>query len=375
MRPTLCRPDEVATLLPAVIADEMVLAPLADDAARAVVLPGVDVEGIHGGVIVTTSGSSGKPKAVVLSSDSLRAAAASARERFDALGLGRITWTNALPDQYVAGLMVHVRALLEGTKVRVAGPRLDGLEPDPATANAISIVPTQLFRAMEESAVLERLARYDVVLLGGASVDPGLLERARGQGLRLITTYGMSETCGGCVWDGEPLPGVDVELDDDGRIHLGGEMVFSGYRGRPDLTEEVLVEGRVRTQDRGAWLAGAEPRRLRVLGRMDDVVVSGAVNVDLAAVQRAVDALEGSAVCPGVVVALPDAEWGQRVTLVVTEHAHDLDWYQERLRADLSGAALPRRLERLDVLPLTTSGKIDRRAIVAALTDRRAGEN
>lgn len=360
MRPTLCRPDQVAELLPEVMAGRAVLAPLEDEALRPVVEPDREVTEVASGVVVTTSGSTGVPKAVVLSGDALAAAARAARSRFDELGLGRLTWTNPLPDHYVAGLMVHVRAALEQTRVRPCSSALDDLAPDPATGNAISIVPTQLFRAMADPRVLDRLRRFDVVLLGGAAVDPALLERARDQGLALVTTYGMSETCGGCVWDGVPLPGVRVELDHDGRITLGGPMVFSGYRGAPGLTAQVLIDGAVRTNDRGRWHEG----RLQVLGRLDDVVVSGGVNVDLAMVQRAVDALGGP---QAVVVGLPDPEWGQRVSLVVADE-RDLAWFDERLRATLSGAALPRRLERVDVLPLTSSGKIDRRAVVARIT-------
>lgn len=356
---TPCRPDEVASLLPEVLAGRMVLAPLAEPSLAGKLRPELGVDEVDAGLVVTTSGSSGTPKQVVLSTAALTAAAESAQTV-----TGPLVWTNVLPTHYVAGAMVLVRALVAGTLVRHGSSRLDDLEPDPARANAISIVPTQLFRVLDDPALVASLARYDLVLLGGAAVDEGLLARAREQGLRLVTTYGMSETCGGCVWDGVPLPGVRVDIGPDQRISLAGPMAFSGYRGQPALTAEVLHGDRVRTNDRGSWDEG----RLSVLGRLDEVVISGGVNVDLASVQRAVDGLcAAHSLAPAVVVGLPDDEWGQRVTLVQTGEAPALSWWQEQLREELAAAALPRRLERVAELPTTSSGKIDRRAIVARL--------
>lgn len=354
---TPCRADQVPTLLPDALAGRLVLAPLGDDPERtlAMLRPELPVEEEDAAAVVTTSGSSGVPKGVVLSRRALFAAAESAQQV-----LGAMTWTSVLPTGYVAGLILHVRAQLAGTAVRYASSDLTDLDPAPG-ANAISIVPTQLFRAMERPEVLRSLARYDAILLGGAAVDAELLARARGLGLALVTTYGMSETCGGCVWDGVPLPGVDVRLGERGRIQLAGEMAFSGYRLQPGLTAEVLDGKTVRTQDRGEWRDG----RLAVLGRLDEVVVSGGVNVDLAAVQAAVEAL-----APGqaMVLGVPDAQWGTRVTLA-SSLERDLDWWRSRLRHTLGGPALPRALARVDVLPRTSSGKIDRQAMLRLLPD------
>ena len=102
------------------------------------------------------------------------------------------------------------------------------------------------------------------VLVGGSAFPASLRTRAEAAGVPVVATYGMSETCGGCVYDGVPLAGVRVELDAE-RIHLGGPMAFSGYRLRPDLTAQVLAGDLVRTQDRGRWSDG----RLQVLGRID----------------------------------------------------------------------------------------------------------
>ena len=207
----------------------------------------------------------------------------------------------------------------------------------------------------------ERLARYDLVLVGGAALPADVAARSSDVGINVFQSYGMSETCGGCVIDGLALPGVQVAIGQAGRVSIGGPVVFSGYRGDPQETAAALVEGRLLTNDRGEWLAApdGEPR-LRILGRMDDVVISGGVNVDLAGVQRAVDGLGRGETA---VIGVPDDEWGARVTLVVTGSAPDLAWWQDALRPVLGAPALPRRLLRLASLPRTRSGKVDRQRL------------
>lgn len=354
----VCHPDEVASLLLGALAGEYVLAPVADEAARRAVRPDEPVGLPDAAVIVATSGSTGHPKGVVLSASAIRAAAASFRARY-----GSFTWTLALPGQYVAGIMVVARGLLDlrggGQGVRRADRHLAGLEPGPGR-NAISVVPTQLVRALRDDATAAALSRFDAVLVGGAAMAPKVLEQARAAGIVVLTSYGMSETCGGCVFDGVPLPGVEVALGERGRIELGGPMVFSGYRADPAATASRLVGGVVITDDRGQWDTGEDGRpRLRVLGRFDDVVISGGVNVDLAAVQRAVDALGRDA----AIVDAPDPEWGARIVLVTTDRAAALDQWRGALRGTLGPAALPRQLIAVNELPRTASGKLDRRAL------------
>ena len=205
--------------------------------------------------------------------------------------------------------------------------------------------------------VSSRGKKGDAVLVGGGPVPSELLGRAQEAGVRVVTSYGMSETCGGCVYDGTALRGVGVRIE-AGRVVLSGPMLFAGYRLRPDLTAQALLDGELFTADRGELVAG----RLRVLGRLDDVVISGGVNVDLAAVQRRLDALGGGAVA---VFGVPDAEWGTRV-VALTEG----DWDASALRAALVGhfepAALPKAVRRVRVLPRTATGKIDRRALAAS---------
>jgi O-succinylbenzoic acid--CoA ligase len=289
---------------------------------------------------------------VVLRRDALVAAARAAEER---LGFAA-TWHLALDPRYVAGLMVLVRGLL-GDGVAEAGPDLATLRPREGR-NAVSLVATQLYRALTSPGTTRALAAFDAVLVGGAALAPGLRARAEAVGIRVIETYGMSETCGGVVWDGVPLPGVDVRLGERGRVELAGPTVFSGYLGRPDLTAEVLSDGAVRTGDRGHL---APDGRLVVDGRLDDVVQSGGVNVDLAAVRAAAAALDPET----AVLAVDDEEWGARVVLVATGGTLD-DW-RDRLRPALPAACLPRQLVVVDAIPRGPGGKPDRAALASSL--------
>ena len=297
-----------------------------------------------GCAVVATSGSTGDGKLVVVGRDALTAAAAMAHER---LGF-EATWHLTLAPHYVAGLMVLVRGAL-GAGVAYASSDLHDLAAGPGR-NAVSIVATQLHRALADAAVTARLAEFDAVLVGGAALRADLRERAEAAGIRVIETYGMSETCGGVVWDGVPLPGVDARIGDDGRILLGGSTVFEGYLGRADLTAAVLVDGMLRTSDRGRLEAG----RLVVEGRLDDVVISGGVNVDLAVVRSAAAALHPDT----TVLAVEDAEWGARVVLFAP--AGTLEQWRDDLRPALPAAWLPRQLVLADPLPRTAGGKPDR---------------
>ncbi|WP_228489120.1 AMP-binding protein [Raineyella fluvialis] len=314
-------------------------------------------------LVVSTSGSTGTPKGVMLSAAAIRAGAAATDSRLGGPG----EWSLALGAHYVAGAMVVCRALLAGEALHLVSPHLAGIAAAtsrPGARHYLSVVPTQLARLHEDAATLAALAGFDALLLGGAAVDPALLAHLRAAGLRLVTTYGMSETSGGCVYDGRPLDGVDVRAQADGRLAICGPVLFSGYLGRPDLTAEVLRvdDGRptLLTGDRGEV---APDGTVRVLGRLDDVVISGGLNVDLAAVQVAVRRVLGTS--DAVALGVPDSVWGTRVVVVTTVRT-SLAQLRDALSPVLAHHALPRGLSRLDVLPTTSSGKIDRRALLAA---------
>lgn len=318
---------------------------------------------VRGSVVVATSGSSGGARLVVLSADSLVASAAATRAR---LG-GDARWLLALPAEHVAGVQVIVRALLAGAAPVVQDVRTGFRPADFAAATAelppgrrhTSLVPTQLLRLLDAGGpALDALRSFDAVLVGGAALDPALRGRAEGAGVRVVTTYGMSETAGGCVYDGVPLDGVTADLEPDGRIVLGGPTVAEGYLGGPSF------EGRFRTGDLGRWRGG----RLEVLGRADDVIVTGGEKVAPAAVERVLAAQPGVRdVC---VVGVADPEWGHVVVAAVVPGPDrpDDDRLRDAVRAELGRAAVPRRLVDVAEIPARGIGKPDRRAVAALLT-------
>ena len=306
------------------------------------------------GAVVQTSGTTGSARRVVLSRDALRAAAGAARERVG----GDLTWHLALPGRYVAGLMVQVRSAVAGRGTPVVPTDLEGLAPT-GDGDAISLVPTQLHRALGDAAVTQRLRAFDLILLGGAPLGAGLRERARDAGLAVVESYGMSETSGGVVWDGKPLPGVWIGLC-DGRVSIGGPTLFDGYLDDPAATAEAMEEGTLLTHDRGRWEGG----RLVITGRVDDVVISGGVNVDLAEVRAAAARIDPET----AVLAVPDAEWGTRVVLFAP--GGDLAGWREALAGALPRTWLPRQLVGTPI-PRTPGGKPDREALSGLI----AGEN
>jgi O-succinylbenzoic acid--CoA ligase len=313
--------------------------------------------------VVTTTGSTGAPKAVLLPADALRASADATYARLGPPG----RWLLALPAHHIAGLQVLLRSARAGAPAAVMDLR-EGFRPEAFAEAATrsgaaytSLVPTQLLRLLDAGGpALDALRAFTAVLLGGAAADPSVLERARGAGVRLVTTYGMSETCGGCVYDGRPLDGVTVTLEQDGRIRLGGATVAAGYQGAVSETDRAaFTEDGFRTNDLGAWSADG---RLQVLGRADDVIVTGGEKVAPATVERAL--LGQTGVREACVVGVPDPEWGSRVVAAVV--GDDLD--PEALRAAVApglGRATPRSVAVLDALPLRGIGKPDRSAVRA----------
>jgi O-succinylbenzoic acid--CoA ligase len=307
-----------------------------------------------GPLSVETSGSTGAPKRVVLSRTAMRASADATHARLGGSG----QWMLTLPPGYVAGLQVLFRSVRAGTdpvlqqadRLATAARRLT------APRRYVSLVPTQLHNALDDDADAEVLAGFDTVLVGGASLDPHLRERAAHAGITVVTTYGMSETCGGCVYDGLPLDGVAVEIGADERIRIGGPVLFDGYDGQPDLTEETMDGGWFVTQDRGRLHDG----RLQVLGRVDDVVVSGGVNVPTTAVASRLRT-HGD-VRAAEVVGVPDARWGQRVVAVVVGTV-TVDDARDWVAAVHPRTWAPRDLVRVDALPLLDNGKVDRIAV------------
>jgi len=320
-------------------------------------------------LVVPTSGSTGTPRGVLLTVSALAASAAATHSRIG--GPGR--WLLCLPTTHVAGLQVLLRSISAGTRP-VCQDLSAGFDADGFAAAAsqlagpgrryASLVPTQLTRLLGDDAARAALQGFDAVLLGGAGAPEPLLARARRAGVAVVETYGMSETCGGCVYAGTPLAGVSVALASDGRIILTGSVLFAGYRRDPAATGAVLTDGVFTTGDLGALDSDG---RLEVLGRADDVLVTGGELVSPAAVERVLTGAGG--VADAVVVGLPDPEWGQRVVALVVSGptgASGASPDAGRLRAlvadRLGRASTPRDVVAVDAVPLLGIGKPDRAA-------------
>ena len=326
-------------------------------------------------LVVETSGSTGRPKRVLLSRRAILASVRATARRLDATG----TWLLGLPASYVAGVMVVCRSLVAGREPVLleehgSFAEAAGITPHPSFT---SLVPTQLHRLLGSPADTEGLRSCHAVLLGGGPIDPALRARAEGAGVRVVATYGSAETAGGCVYDGYALDGVGLAIGSDGRIRISGPTLFDGYDGDRELTARTLVDGWFLTSDAGRL---DEDGRLQVLGRMDDVVVSGGVNVPAAAVAARLRAHPD--VAASEVVGVPDQEWGQRVVaFVVVSTGSTTEGGSTTQGNAAAGLTLeeardwvaqvhprawaPREVVVVDELPLLANGKVDLMALRA----------
>ncbi|EFG47747.1 putative O-succinylbenzoic acid--CoA ligase [Brevibacterium mcbrellneri ATCC 49030] len=355
-------------------------------------------------LVVHTSGSTGAPKAVALSAAALTASARST-ERF-LHGPGQ--WLLALPHTHIAGAQVILRSLQAGTKPVVhtgafsadsfaqAAQKLTGDLP-----LYVSLVPTQLVRILQSTRAIQAARRFATILLGGAAISPALLERAHDAGLNIVRTYGMSETGGGCVYDGVPFDAVTLKLDDQSRVMISGPVLANGYvriepcdpsgheaggsagsGGGLTITPIDHPHGAVPpgapsgfygdtflTSDLGSITDGV----LSILGRADDVFISGGVNVSPLRVENvALRELEPLGVAEVVLTSLPDPEFGERAVLLIAGSSSvfaQLSHTQlsARVKSLLAGtglgpAELPHRTWMVDQIPLKGIGKPDRRA-------------
>ena len=425
-------------------------------------------------MVLRTSGSTtGTGKLVGVSMDALVASARATHKRLGGPGI----WVLALPAYHAAGVQVLVRAAVAGTHVFNAYKE-GGFDPqhlaqvidaacvaaadcdagssfdDDAVSSCAggvggeaegalaaddsgracpvytSLVPTQLRRALDDEQLRGALARLDAVLIGGAAADAQLLEQAKAAGIRVVTTYGMSETCGGCVYDGQPLPGVSMDVDQaTGAIWLSGPMLATGYLGDEERTRRCFVrrpqaqagEGAsdagntasaAESAEAGAGGAGTEAGatrpgaetwpgagsdagageparrwfitsdrghivdgRLQVLGRLDDVIISGGIKVEPGPIEALLALNPLVSEC--AVVGLPDLQWGQVVTAVVVpasmpglgrvDEGAIVSQIRVYLEQKLSGAQCPKQVLLADALPYKGIGKVDRRALAQSL--------
>ncbi len=307
-------------------------------------------------VVIATSGSTGVPKGVQLSAAALTASAAASLRRIGARPGER--WLCCLPTFHISGIGVLVRSLLAGTDPVLA----TSVSPDVLAASScahVSLVPTQLRRLLDAGGGPGLLS---TVLLGGAAAADSLLADAQAAGWPVITTYGMSETSGGCVYAGVPLDDVQVRIGSAGQIEITGPVLFSGYLGQPALTSAVLDDGWFRTRDLGE---SGPDGRLVVRGRADDVINTGGEKVVPGEVEAVLGTCEG--VADVVVVGLPDPQWGEAVTAFVVPADRggppQLDRLRSAVREVLPACAAPRNLVFVPEFPLLPSGKPDRAAL------------
>lgn len=314
-------------------------------------------------LVVPTSGSTGAPRLVLLSAAALRVSADSTHAALG--GPGR--WLLALPTTHIAGLQVLVRSLragLDPVVVNISSGFTAAAFADAVASMDVAsseqphytaLVPTQLQRLLDDGAGVEALWQLDAVLVGGAAMSSELLARASRAGVTVVSTYGMTETCGGCVYDGVPLPGVDLAIAGDGRIQIAGPILFDGYLGAAELKRG---QGWFTTND----LGHLDDDVLHVQGRADNVIVSGGVNVPAEAVERLLLGVPG--VAAAVVVGVADAEWGERVVAVVSASiAIELDVIRSSCEGALPPEWVPREVFTLEALPVLPSGKPDRVAV------------
>jgi len=279
----------------------------------------------------------------------------------------------ALPAHYIAGVQVLVRSIASGTEPVVLPP--GHFDPAVFTAHAelltaplrfTSLVPVQLARLVDAAAddqkVLAVLRRFTGILVGGQAVPTELVDRAARLGVRVLRTYGSSETAGGCVYDGVPI-GNTVLREVDGELLISGSVLAEGYLGDAELTADRFIEQHgvrwYRTGDLGSVAADG---RVTVTGRADNVIISGGEKVSLDAVERVVRTLPGFT--EAVVLPADDAAWGQVPVLVVAaEQAPELEPVRCAVAAQLGRAARPVRIVTVAAIPLLASGKPDRQAL------------
>lgn len=368
--------------------------------------------------VLSTSGSTGIPKGAQLSAAAL-AASASATEKV--LG-GPGQWLLALPPDHVAGLQVLLRSLAAGyepvlmdvTQPFTPSAFIDAIHRMTGPRRYCSLVPTQVRRLIQgleaegseggtssaggtggysPATIIEAVRSLDGILVGGAPLSPALRKKCADVGWTIITTYGSSETAGGMVYDGTPLPGTSVKIQplgtgDEGRVLLGGLTLATGYRNADDLfgssaqaepsgeregKTNPFVDGWFVTDDIGTIRNG----KLEILGRYDQAINTGGLKV-LPEVVESAARRAGYADC--AVLGIPSAEWGESVCLVIERARENTPYFldreetrQIRKQLDLPSYALPTSIAVVKQIPLRGPGKTDRHALREILSAPQHG--
>jgi O-succinylbenzoic acid--CoA ligase len=299
----------------------------------------------YAAVAIGTSGTTGTSKEVLLTSTAL-ISSARASNKFIGAKSGE-TWSLLLPLTHIAAVNVIVRSMELGT----TPIDLRNFEGEYPKAHYTAIVPTQLFRALNgDQRLLNHLKSATAVLVGGAALSQSLRNQAELAGIKVITTYGMTETCGGCVYDGKALDGVEIEIR-NGKICIKGTVLASS---------NLLNQGWFETNDLGEY----DNDQLVVLGRADDVIISGGENLSLNAVENSL-----GLAYPDIqfaAFAVEDPQWGQSLQLAVVGEISD-DQIAAHLEKDLGHFAKPKGVHHMSSLPLIGIGKIDRKSLAKGI--------
>jgi O-succinylbenzoic acid--CoA ligase len=296
-------------------------------------------------LVISTSGSTAESKLVAIS-DAALIASTNASHKY----LGAVpgdSWSLLLPTTHIAGLNVLIRATALGSRVidnRNATNYVD--------ADFISIVPTQLYKALTSDAkLLEHLTAAEAVLVGGGPVSDKLKKEAANKHVKIVTTYGMTEMSGGCVYNQKPLDGVEIKLTSDGLIRLTGPMIASGYLSEKGELTSVGIDGWFESTDIGELSAGF----LKVNGRSDEVIISGGENISLVLVEEKIRELIPNQEI--IAFALPDEVWGEKLCLGSTSNLSI-----EEIRKSVGSLLSPKEVFLFEQIPTTSIGKPDRRA-------------
>jgi O-succinylbenzoic acid--CoA ligase len=300
-------------------------------------------------IVVGTSGSTGLIKEVAFTRDALIASAQASNSFIGAIAGAQ--WSLLLPITHIAAVNVIIRSIEVGT-TPLDLRNFDGEYPK---VDFTSIVPTQLFRALNsDQRLLRHLQATNAVLVGGAALAPALRTQAHSAGINVIETYGMTETCGGCVYEGQGLHGVEFEISEKGVIKIRGPVLATNYLSSPDLFQ--LHDGWFMTNDLGEIKDG----RLRVLGRADDVIITGGENLSLTSIEATLSVRYPDLECAAF--AINDRQWGQALHLAIVGEANETE-ISHYLEAALGDIAKPKGIHILESLPLLGIGKVDRAAL------------
>ena len=306
-------------------------------------------------VVVTTSGSTGDAKEVGLSAGAIFASA-KATNKFFGASKGQ-TWSLLLPLTHIAGVNVLVRAFELGT-IAIDARGVTGKYPD---ADYTAIVPTQLFRALNGDAdLLAHLISAKSVLVGGAALDPKLREQARAAGINIVESYGMTETCGGCIYDGLPIGDTSVEINSAGLIKISTSSLATTYLNDESSWSAKLDNGYFLTSDLGEIVNG----KLTVMGRADDVIITGGENISLTKVEEVIRNSFAGIECAAFAVA--DQQWGQALHLAIAGSVKpEVSEINKSLSSQISAAAKIKGAIYLDQLPKSALDKVNRQELAS----------